>query len=179
MAQFLAYAAMAGTQIFGGYAQSKEDKYTASLYEAQAEAISEQKKIEAMQYQREARRVAGTTIANIGGSGLQFSGSPMKVFIDTLTQIQLDKMIGQYNLEVERRGALSTAEWYRHQAKIDRIKGLQQGFSSLLMGGIEYGSRTGMFNRQPTTIRGGRGGTKTGKQMTPYGPTETWSPYKR
>jgi len=147
----LATAAMAGTQIAGGIAASKEAKYNASLYEQKAGLISNQQGLEAYQYNRAIRQMSGTLTSRTAKSGFALKGSPMAVMIDNLTQMELDKSIGQYNLEVEKRYALAGAEAYKRQGKTALIQGYTNAFSTILKGGFDVGMSSGAFTSQSPT----------------------------
>lgn len=135
--------ASAASSISQGYAASREAKYNAQIYERQAGMIDEQKKIEAGRYDRLKRKVTGQVVARTASSGLQLGGSPLQVMIDNLTQIEMDKMIGQYNLDVKKYGALSQAELYKSKSKTAMASGFSNAFSSALMGGYTYGAMKG------------------------------------
>jgi hypothetical protein len=101
-----------------------------------------QARIEAGQYDRAKRKMAGTTIANTAKSGIGFGGSPMAVLIDNLAQMEMDKQIGQYNFQVEKMYTLSQAEAYKREGKRAFTSGLVSGFSTLMMTGASLGSPT-------------------------------------
>lgn len=169
--------ATAATQVMAGNAQGNQYKYNAGLYDQQAKQIDVQKAIEAGQYNRAMRRTSGSIIARTAGAGLTMSGSPMAVLVDNLTQMEMDKSIGQYNLEVQKRYALATGSEYRRQAGVAVRQGYTNAFSTVLRGGFDYAMSSGMFRTGNNTIVGGRGGRSTGIQSTPYGNVPTWSPY--
>ena len=143
-------AVQAGTQLYSGYVEGKEIKtqaeYNALIYEQQAKMIGGQKKLEAYQYDKAISRMRGTTTARIAKSGLLMSGSPLAVMIDTETQMLLDKSIGQYNLEVQKRYALSGAAEYRRTGKISartaKMAGYTNAFTTLLQAGASASMRT-------------------------------------
>jgi len=142
--------ASAATSIFSGFSQSKEANYNAGLYTQQAGIIDTQKAIEAMQYERAKRQIAGTTIARTAKGGLMMSGSPMAVMVDNLTQLEMDKQVGQYNFEVQKRYALSGAEAYKRRASIYERQGYINAFSTLLKGGFDAAMAGGVFSPRNT-----------------------------
>jgi hypothetical protein len=167
------------TQISAGNAKSKQDTYNAGIYNQQAQQIDVQKSIESTQYNRAIRSTRGSIIARTAGAGLTMSGSPMAVLVDNLTQLEMDKSIGQYNLEMQKRYASSVSSEYERRAKVAKTQGYTNAFSTILRGGFDTATRAGLFNMNTggNSIVGGRGGSNTGIQATPYGNVPTWSPY--
>ncbi len=124
----------AGMQIASGITKSKEieteAEYNAAIYEQKAGMVEAQKGLEAYQYDRARGKARGKAIAVTAKAGLLLSGSPMAVMIDTETQMLLDKAVGQYNLEVEKRYALSGAAEYRRTGKIASKTALWAGYTN-------------------------------------------------
>ena len=143
-AAFLAMGVMsAGQKYTAGQAASSEAKYNAKVKEAQAEMITKSQEFEAMQWDREINRVSATTRANIGFAGLQFTGSPLTVLIDTQSQMKMDKAIGYYNQEVNKFFTMSEARMYESKAKTARQAGYSGAFTQLLSTGLDYSLRSG------------------------------------
>jgi len=121
-------------QAASGIKKSKELKaqseYNAAIYQQQANMVEEQKGIEAYQYDRAINRARSTAIARTGKAGLLLSGSPLAVMIDTETQMQLDKSIGQYNLEVRKRYALSGSRETLRRGRSGSRMALQAGYTN-------------------------------------------------
>ena len=140
----------AGLQLASGFAASREAKYAgeynAKIYEQQAGMIEEQKGLEAYQYNRTIRKMRGTAIARTAKSGLLLSGSPLNVMIDTETQLLLDKSIGQYNLEVQKRRALSGAQYYRYTGQQASKAALFGGYTNAFTTLLSTGFTAGMMN---------------------------------
>jgi hypothetical protein len=172
-ASVLPTIATAATQFSSGQAQGRQETYNAGLYEQQAKAIDVQKVIEAGQYNRVMRRTSGSIIARTASAGLTMSGSPMAVLVDNLTQMEMDKSIGQYNFEVQKRFALSTADEYRRRGNTAVTQGYTNAFSSLLRGGFDYSMRSGWLSgsNDPTgryNVGYGRGYYPGGYRSTAY-----------
>lgn len=138
--------AQAGTQIAGGVAASSEAKYNAKIKEQQANMISAQADLEASQYDRQIARAGSTLTARVGKSGLMMSGSPMAALIDMTTQMELDKAVGQYNYEYQKRFALSQADQYKRNARTAMFQGVSGAFTSLL----QTGAMVGMARMNPS-----------------------------
>lgn len=127
----------AGSQIAGGIAGYQEGRYNATVLAQQAGMITAQKELEAAQYDRAIRFTVGKTIARTAGAGLEMSGSPMAVMIDTVTQMEMDKAIGQYNLEVQRRFTLAGASMEKRRGAMALTTGIMGGFSTALQTGAK------------------------------------------
>lgn len=153
VAATLGFGAMtAVTQIAAGRQESKAIKgageFNALVYEQQASMVQEQKKLEEYQYNRQISRMRGAVTARTAGAGLNLSGSPLAILIDNETQMKFDQAIGQYNLEVQRKFALSGAVYQRttadEQARLARFKGYTNAFSTILGAGASaYSFRAG------------------------------------
>jgi len=143
----------AGASILAGNAQAKniqkQAEYNAQIYDQQAAMIQEKKKIQDYQFNREAARVRGSIISRTAGKGLMLSGSPLAVLIDNETQMQFDKAVGDYNLNIERNYAMSGAtnmrETGRSQSALARFTGYTNAFSTLL----NTGTTIGTLNMKP------------------------------
>ena len=133
-------AFQAFTQIQGAKQQAKSTKqageYNALLYEQQASMIESQKKIEEYQYNRKAVKLRGAATASAAGRGLLMSGSPLASMIDNETQLEFDKNIGQYNLNVQASQAKAAAAMTRYQsgqeASYMKKSGYMNAFSTIL-----------------------------------------------
>jgi hypothetical protein len=129
--------------ISGGQAANSEAKYNAVLMERQAQNIEVQKSIESNQYDRAKGQLVGKAVAHTAKSGFQLSGSPLAMMIDSLTQLQMDKAVGQYNLNVQKQTALLTADQYRRGGKTAEMAGYSNAFATTLKGGYDYSTRYG------------------------------------
>lgn len=137
----------AATQIAGAGAQSKgiqrQAEYNAQIYEQQAEMIQQKKKISEYQFNRNAAAIRGSIVAKTAGKGFNLGGSPLAILIDNESQMQFDKAIGDYNLDIERNFALSGATNTRQtgamQSRLARFSGYTNAFSTVLNTGAAYG----------------------------------------
>lgn len=157
-------AVSAAQQIAGGFAAKNEAEYNAraitseaaynaGVYREQAGMIEQQKQLKAQQDDRIIRFAMGKTVAMTAAKGLQLSGSPMAVLADTLTQFEMDKAIGQYNLEVQKYGVLSQAEsterrgatlsgQYRRSGDTAMMAGITGGLTTLFKTGAYVSARS-------------------------------------
>jgi hypothetical protein len=153
-------AMQVGTSIASGYAQSREAKYNAALleqsagvFDIQSGLVEKQKQLEAYQANRLIGQVMGTTRARTAGAGITMSGSPMAIMLDTYKQMEIDKRIGQsnldlqkYNIAIEKSRTLSQAQAYRRQGRTALFAGYTNVFTSALQTGVNYGLYTGSFD---------------------------------
>jgi len=149
------------TQGMAGHQQAKSIKkqgeYNALVYEQQASMIKEQKKIEEYQFNRAGAKMRGKIAAKAGGAGLLLSGSPLALLVDSETQLQFDKAVGQYNLDVQRNYSLSGADYYRKNAKEQARLAKTQGYSNAFSTLLNTGASLGMMNMSANAA------TKAGK----------------
>lgn len=111
----------AAQQISAGYAAKdeanrnasaieSESAYNAGIKRQQAGMIEEQKNLRRMQDERQARFVYGKTVAMTAAKGLEMSGSPAAIMVDTMTQMNMDMAITSYNYDMQKYGVMSEAE---------------------------------------------------------------------
>jgi hypothetical protein len=143
-------ALQAGQSIIQGQAANKEAKYNAGLLDQQAANIDVQKSLEGAQYDRAKGQLVGKSISRTAKAGFNLSGSPMAVMIDSLTQLEMDKSVGQYNLDIQKRNAQMTANQYRRNGKTALMSGYSNAFSSVLMGAAEIGMAGGFDGLKST-----------------------------
>ena len=137
----------AGQSMQAGKEAKKEADYNANLIEQKAGLIDVQAGIENRQYYRLKSQYAGKSITQTAKSGLEFSGSPMEVCIDTQTQIEMDRAIGQFNFAQSKRFTMEEAAATRRQGKYQQNAYNAQAFSQVLNSAGKaydyYGSGTG------------------------------------
>ena len=140
----------ATTQVMGANSQAKgiqrQAEYNAQIYDQQGEMIKEKKKIQDYQFNRQAAQARGSIIAKTAGKGFNLGGSPLAILIDNETEMQFDKAIADYNLDIERNYAKSGAgymrETGREQSRLARYSGYTNAFSTIL----NTGTNIGMLN---------------------------------
>jgi len=136
----------ASTQYAQGKLERAEAEYNARLYDAKAQNIEVQKGIEFRQYEKLKRSYKGEVIASTAASGLAFTGSPIAVLSSSLANIEMDKQIGQYNLETEKRFTQSQAENVRIGGRIKEKTAKTNAFATMLSGGFDYGMSQGWIS---------------------------------
>lgn len=137
----------AATQAIGGNLQAKslqrQGEFNAQIYEQQAEMIKEQKKISEYQFLRQAANARGKIISKTAGKGLLLSGSPLAILIDNESQMQFDQAISNYNSDINlnyaKSGALASRYSGIQQARLSRIEGYSNAFSTMLNTATNYG----------------------------------------
>jgi hypothetical protein len=156
-------AISAGTKIITGHREKKEAErnaqmvynqsvYNAGIFRQQASMVEDQKNLKAQQDARKIRFMAGKHVAMTAAKGLEYSGSPIAVLVDTLTQLEMDKAINTYNYEVEQYGLESKAretelrgytlaESYREGGKTALLKGYMGGLSTMAATAVYAGKR--------------------------------------
>ena len=143
-------ALSATTQVMGANQQAKsmerQANYNAQIYEQQAGMITEKKKIQDYQFLRQAASARGSIVAGAAGKGFNMGGSPLAILIDNETQMQFDKAIGDYNLDIERNYALSGATNTRQQGAIDARNTRTAGYSNAFSTILNTGTQVGMMN---------------------------------
>jgi len=122
------------TSISSGYVAQAEAGFNRTIAETEGKAIDIQKEIEFGQYQRFKGRTLATSVANVGASGIELSGSPLAAMITAQTQISLDQAIGQYNLAMAKGATEATAESFKRKGKAAVRYGYTSAFSELLQG---------------------------------------------
>ena len=158
-----ALQAVQGINAIGqGFAQAGEDKYNASIFTNQADALGVQGNIEQGQYARKAGQLLSTQTADVAGKGLDPTGSAAAVMLSSQTQIETDAAIAKYNNTMAINQANQKAKMLKQQAGQDEFSGFSSAFSDLLKGASAYGAYKG-------------GGTNSlnlgsGDQMPDYSP---------
>ena len=114
-------------------------RYNAALLEGKAKWIDFQKEITGRQYDRARNRFISKSINTIAGQGLQASGSPMAVLLDSVTQINIDKAISLSNLEQEKQYTKMEAERQLVEGRMSKSNATTNAFSHVLKGVSDYG----------------------------------------
>lgn len=157
MGAFTSALALAGIGLtaYGQYKQGQDAaaaaQYNAAIYEQQSEVLDVKKKLTAEEYDRLIRKLRGSQVTAVAASGYDLSGSFLEVMNDALTQAQLDKQVELYNLEVEKRQALSAAEESRRAGSAARSLATIKAASTILTEGNEWYSKYGGFGTAKKT----------------------------
>lgn len=144
--------AQAGTSMIGGMMQNKEAKrnasaiesesaYNAGVYRQQSGMVEQQKQLKIQQDNRAIRFAAGKTTAMAAAKGIEMSGSPMAILIDTMTQMEMDKAISSYNYDVEKIALESQAQATRYKGA-SLADAYRRGGRDAMIGGFIGGLTT-------------------------------------
>jgi len=213
-AMFAMTAVSAVTDIMAGSAAKKQADINAMLYEQQGAFYEQRGDLNARLYEQQAgfidilkgleseridigmgidltqqlrakSKLASTLMASTAGAGLEYSGSPVAVMLDNLTQAGIDEEITKYNYtmdkitseyarEQEKIQALAEAgearmggrlaninlrgqaATLRYKGKIARATGYSSALSTMLKGGYQYGVRTGKIKVSSGADEAGR-----------------------
>ena len=144
-AAFLATSVIQGAgEVAGGIYAEKASRGAAELAEVNAARLKQQagtieiyKSLQAAADDRAMRFAMGATVATTVGKGLEMSGSPAAVMIDTLTQMEMDKAIGQYNLDIDKRRLETASEMTKIEAR-----GIRQTGKAAKYAGYARGATT-------------------------------------
>lgn len=71
-------------------------------------------------YRRFRNRYTGTIAARTAKSGLEFSGSPIEILVDGLTQLRIDEAITNYDLAIKESDAIYQKQRLQLRANIAR-----------------------------------------------------------
>jgi hypothetical protein len=163
-----------GTQAYGQYTAGQDyqaaSNYNAALQQQRAQAIDVRKGLTDEQFARIYSRLEGESVSAVAGSGYDYSGSFLEVVNDTLTQVELDRQIAIYNLELEKNQALSHAEELRYQGDVMARSGKVDALSTLLTQGNEWYQKYGGFSQPTFPLEGTRPSGVAG----PSGPFGGW-----
>lgn len=165
----------ATTSIIGGMAQKKEAQrnasaiqeeasYNAGVYRQQVGMVEQQKQLKAQQDARAIRFAAGKHTAIAAAKGIEMSGSPMAILVDTMTQMEMDKAITSYNYDIEKYSLESTARstemrgntlaaQYRRGGNDAMIGGFMNGLTTLAGTAFYAGGRS--INTSGGATKGG------------------------
>ena len=141
-----------GMQVQGQY-QSGQDiqaaaGYNASLFEQTAQISADKQSLTNEKFARLYRHLQGSSIATVAGSGYDLSGSFLEVINDSLTQMELDRQIAIYGLEVEQSQAMSSASEARFQGDVAARSGNMSALNTILTQGNDWYQKYGGFGKQ-------------------------------
>ena len=125
--------ASAYSSISGGYAANEDAQFNASIKHQQAGMIAQQQDILAIQDARALRFASGNIRSTAAAKGIEMSGSPMAILIDTQAQMDMDAAIGQYNLEVKKQYTMAEAGSLQRAGKRAIKSGYTSGITTMFM----------------------------------------------
>jgi hypothetical protein len=138
----LAFSALSAIgQIQQGKAAQKEANYNAMITESQIGLIDTKAGIERVQYERLKAQTMSSGYARMAKSGLMPSGSPMAVMLDTVTQINMDQAVGQYNFKAEKVYKQAEADAMRRGGKQAVANSYMGALTTMGQGIYNYSTR--------------------------------------
>ena len=140
-----------GISAYGSYREGQDAK-EASLYNANvartnaemnATMIEQSGALDASRQRKQVSRLIGTQKAGFAGAGVELTGSPLDVMINTAAEGELDAQITEYNTKANaysvRYGGRSQAEYDEKLAGIYERSGNFKAGSTLLKAATETG----------------------------------------
>lgn len=91
--------------------------FNANILNQRAQAERSSQDLLEIQKRKVLKKQVGTQIALVGKSGIQFSGSPIDVITDSISNAELDISIDRFNSEVTARGFETEAELKKFEAR--------------------------------------------------------------
>jgi len=104
-------------------AQSELTSVNAARLAQQAGFIEQMKQIQAARDDKAIRVTMGKTVSATVAKGIELSGSPAAIMVDTRAAMEMDKAIGQYNYDVEKRRLLTESKLTSLEAESIRAGG--------------------------------------------------------
>ena len=108
--------------------------YNAGIIENQLPWIDMQLDIAKEQYARKKNKLISSGTAQLGASGLKFSGSPLAYMLDAVTQIEIDEAITTANLEMNKVTVKAQAGQARVGGQRAMSAGRMNAYSEILKG---------------------------------------------
>lgn len=102
-----------------------------------AQVATQQGDLEETQVRNNARRQIGQTIANVGASGFDNSGSAADVIAESQYEANLAALTTKYNYQTKSQQYTNQANMFGQAASSDRIGGLINAGAAALKGGSQ------------------------------------------
>ncbi len=166
MGSFLAGAAVIGGGLISAYGQYKEGEqqsqaasYNAAISRREADLLRKSADLDAYRRRKSGERLTSRQTALYAKAGVLLSGSPLAVIEDTMTEIELDAQIVDYNVRIGTQGLWDEAGQSERLARYYKTAGIVGAASTIL------------------TIAGSRGlksiGGKASSGTSGFGPRES------
>jgi len=163
--------------VYGSYKEGQDaaeaSRYNASIARESAGMTEQAGALDAQRQRKQVSRVISAQKAQAGASGIELTGSPLDVMIESATEGELDAQIIEYNTKVRARGFMSQASYDDQLATTQERAGLFKAGTTLLTSATQIGSQYyGAGYKRPTKsgYQGTFGSLKlTGSQAGNYG----------
>jgi len=124
--------------VYGAYTEGQDaqraSEYNAKVAEMNADVAVQSGALDAARFRRGTREAIDTQRAGYAKAGLEFTGSPLTVMIDSQIEGEIDAQIIEYNARAKAGGYKSQAEYDRHMGDLYAKSGMFKAGSSLLTG---------------------------------------------
>lgn len=153
-----------GISAYGSYREG-QDAAEASRYNAEMSRLSSEREaqmveasgaLDASRQRKATRTLVGKQKALYGASGVELTGSPLDVMINTAAEGELDAQILEYNTKVKaqtlRYGGSAQAAYDEKMAGIYETSGAYKAGSTLLTSGTQLAST---YYKKPTKTETG------------------------
>jgi hypothetical protein len=115
-------------------------RYNADIARQESQMIESSGALDASRQRKATARLIGTQKAAYAGAGVELTGSPLDVMINTAAEGELDAKIIEYNTKVRAVGAMSQADYDERLAGIYERSGAFKAGSTLLTSGAQLGA---------------------------------------
>jgi len=145
----------AGISAYGAYSEGQDaaeaSRYNAEISRQEATLAEASGALDASRQRKQVSRLIGTQKAGYAGAGVELTGSPLDVMINTANEGELDAQIIEYNAKVRSMGAMSQANYDEKLAGIYERSGVFKAGSTLLTSASNIGTNYfGVGYKKPT-----------------------------
>jgi hypothetical protein len=123
------------------------------ITESQIGLIDTKAGIERVQYERLKAQTMSSGYARMAKSGIGPSGSPMAVMLDTITQINMDQAVGQYNFKAEKVYKQEEANAQRRAGAQAKANAYMGALTTMGQGLYNYSSRLPTKTKETTSTK--------------------------
>lgn len=128
-------AVTAGGALYEGAQAKKQADYNAQVLEADAVAAKQKAAFDETLHRERVKRILSSQRAAAGASGVEFTGSPLLAFEETVRAGELDALAIRYGGAVESARKRSGAELSRMEGRAARTSSFFKAGATLLTGG--------------------------------------------
>lgn len=143
------------TQAVGAYSSGKAAKkaadYNAAISRQEAEIAQQQAKIEIARTDKEKQRYLARQSSMYAKAGVELSGSPLLVMLDTAAEFEYEKELIDYNASIGASRAYSRAAQETYAGKVAYDEGLMKAGQTLLGTTLSMGQQYLYGRRVKTT----------------------------
>lgn len=115
-------AAARQASAIGKYNQAIQNR-NAQVAEQEAEAIEQQKELDLVRFDQQFQQLQGETKVSALKSGVELSGSALRILRSNAEQAEIEKDIIEYNAKIGQSRAFEQANFARMQGNVARMQG--------------------------------------------------------